>query len=141
MPAILVSFQRQIVANYLNTFMVSDIFCYFIMCARTRISYFECARWACLQFIYVPAKKAFACNKKGICQQKKFLPAKKAFSCNFFLTGGNFFQEAHQNGWHVASSYRNAILLNSELTFPISNVRTGPACNLFMCLQKSVCLQ
>jgi hypothetical protein len=42
---------------------------------------------------------------------------------------------AHRNGWHAASSYRNAIL-NSELAFPILNMHAGPAYNLFICLQK-----
>jgi hypothetical protein len=46
-----------------------------------------------------------------------------------------FVLEAHRNGWHAASTYRNGIL-NSELKFPIFNERAGPACNLFMCPQK-----
>jgi hypothetical protein len=49
--------------------------------------------------------------------------------------------EAHQNGWHAASSYRNAIL-NSELAFPIFMCAPGlPAIDLHMCLQKNICLQ
>jgi hypothetical protein len=39
-------------------------------------------------------------------------------------------EEHTGSSWHAASSYKNAIL-NSELTFPISSVRAGPACNLF----------
>jgi hypothetical protein len=64
-----------------------------------------------------------------------------------FIAGKHYLlQEAHRNGWHVALSYRNAIL-NSELAFPIFNMRAGPACKLFKHLKKrlpainSVCLQ
>jgi hypothetical protein len=57
-----------------------------------------------------------------------------------------FLQEAHQNGWHAASSYRNAIL-NSELAFPIFNFIYVPAKKAFACNKyhlpaiNSVCLQ
>jgi hypothetical protein len=40
----------------------------------------------------------------------------------FYQNIGFFCVEAHRNGWHAASSYRNAIL-TSELAFPFLRAR------------------